>query len=189
MTERGLWLPVALVMLCGDGGAGAPWGPAERMPIPQAMVLCQGTGYTEMRAPSLLDHDMAAEAVQQSVSWLPLLARGGASLTCASSCLIFALFCLDRWGRGFQVRVGGISPAGASSGSSSLLTAVCLPVPGADRERKDSLVRVLPAEKEQRPRGQRRYGQGTILGEHPWSGPANQQGLLNVEARPVSRLL
>lgn len=77
MTERGLRLPVALVMLSGDGGAGAPWGPAERMPTPQAMVLCQGTGYTEMRAPSLLDHDMVAKAVQQSVSWLSLLARGG----------------------------------------------------------------------------------------------------------------
>ena len=100
------------------------------MPTPQAVVLCQGTGYTEVRVPSLLDHDTVAEAVHQSVSWLPLLARWGATLTRASSCLIFAPLCLDRWGRSFQVRVGGISPAGASFGSSSLLTAVCLPVPG-----------------------------------------------------------
>lgn len=51
--DRGLWLPVAPVTLCGDGGAGALWGPTQCMPIPQAMVLCQGTGYTEMRGTQL----------------------------------------------------------------------------------------------------------------------------------------
>lgn len=89
---------------------------------------------------------------------------GGAILTHASSCLIFAPLCLDRWGRGFQVRVGGISPAGTSSGSSSLLTAVCLPVPGADRERKDCLVRVLLAERRSRGPGDRGHmGRGLSL--------------------------
>ena len=163
MTDRWLWLPVAPVMLCGDGRAGALWGPTQRMPIPQAMVLCQGTGYTEMRVPSLLDQDTAAEAVQQSANRLPLLVRV-ATLTHASSCLIFALLCLDRWGRGFQVRVGGISPVGASSGSSSLLTAVCLPAPGADREKKDCLVRVLPSERRSRGPGDRGHmGRGLSL--------------------------
>lgn len=82
MTDRRLWLPVAPVTLCGDGGAGALWGPTQRMPIPQAMVLCQGTGYTEMWVPSLLDQDTVAEAVQQSVSRLPLLVRGCHPDTC-----------------------------------------------------------------------------------------------------------
>lgn len=52
------------------------------MPTPQAVVLCHGTGYTEMRVPSLLDHDTVAEAVHQSVSWLPLLAKGCHPDTC-----------------------------------------------------------------------------------------------------------
>lgn len=159
------------------------------MPTPQAVVLCHGTGYTEMRVPSLLDHDTVAEAVHQSVSWLPLLAKGGATLTRASSCLIFAPLCLDRWGRSFQVRVGGVSPAGASFGSSSLLTAVCLPVPGGGQGQEGLFGQGVASREGAEAQGRRRHGQGTILGEHPWSGPANQQGLLNVEARPVSRLL
>ncbi|KAM8758185.1 secreted frizzled-related protein 5-like [Rhynchonycteris naso] len=39
------------------------------------MALCQDIGYPEMRLPNLLDHDTVAEAIQQSASWLPLLAR------------------------------------------------------------------------------------------------------------------
>lgn len=64
----GLWLLVALVVLWGDGGAGAPLGLMRCMPIPQAMALCQDIGYTEMQLPNLLDHATAPEAIQQSVS-------------------------------------------------------------------------------------------------------------------------
>lgn len=75
VMDQRLWILMALVVLWGDSGAGAPWGPTRCMPIPQAMALCHDIGYTEMQLPNLLDHDTAAEAIQQSVSWLPLLAR------------------------------------------------------------------------------------------------------------------
>lgn len=64
---RGLWLLVAMLVLWGDGGAGAPWGPMRCISIPPAVVLCHDIGYTEMRLPILLDHDPVAEAIQQSV--------------------------------------------------------------------------------------------------------------------------
>uniref|UniRef100_A0A674MRF3 FZ domain-containing protein n=1 Tax=Takifugu rubripes TaxID=31033 RepID=A0A674MRF3_TAKRU len=43
--------------------------------IPPNMALCQNIGYDTMRMPNLLGHESPAEAVQQSASWLPLLAR------------------------------------------------------------------------------------------------------------------
>ncbi|XP_066207572.1 secreted frizzled-related protein 5-like isoform X1 [Saccopteryx leptura] len=92
----GLWLLVALVMLCGDSGARAPWGPTRCMPIPQAMALCQDIGYPEMRLPNLLDHDTVAEAIQQSASWLPLLARECHPDARLFLCSLFAPVCLDR---------------------------------------------------------------------------------------------
>lgn len=90
------WLLMALVVLWGDSGAGAPWGPSRCMPIPQAMALCHDIGYTEMRLPNLLGHDTAAEALQQSVSWLPLLARECHPDARLFLCSLFAPVCLDR---------------------------------------------------------------------------------------------
>ncbi|XP_059016867.1 secreted frizzled-related protein 5-like [Mustela lutreola] len=66
------------------------------MPIPQAMALCHDIGYTEMRLPNLLDHDTTAEALQQSVSWLPLLARECHPDARLFLCSLFAPVCLDR---------------------------------------------------------------------------------------------
>lgn len=66
------------------------------MPIPQATVLCHDIGYTEMRLPNLLDHDTAAKALQQSVSWLPLMAMECHSDAHLFLCSLFAPVCLDR---------------------------------------------------------------------------------------------
>lgn len=96
VMDQGLWRLVALVVLLGDGGAGAPWGPTRCMVIPQAMALCHDIGYTEMRLPHLLDHDTAAEAIRQSVSWLPLLARECDPDVHLFLCSLFAPVCLDR---------------------------------------------------------------------------------------------
>ncbi|TEA39500.1 hypothetical protein DBR06_SOUSAS2110287, partial [Sousa chinensis] len=70
--------------------------PTRCMAIPQAMALCHNIGYTEMRLPHLLDHDTAAEAIQQSVSWLPLLARECDPDVRLFLCSLFAPVCLDR---------------------------------------------------------------------------------------------
>ncbi|XP_058534388.1 secreted frizzled-related protein 5-like [Ochotona princeps] len=96
MMKRELWLLAALVVLWGDSAAGAPWGPTRCIPIPPAMALCHNIGYTEMRLPNLLDHDTAAEAIQQSVSWLPLLARECHPDARLFLCSLFAPVCLDR---------------------------------------------------------------------------------------------
>lgn len=96
VMDQRLWLFVALVVMWGDSGVGAPWVPTRCMPIPQAMALCHDIGYTEMRLPNLLDHDTATEAVQQSVSWLPLLARECHPDACLFLCSLFAPVCLDR---------------------------------------------------------------------------------------------
>ncbi|KAB1264588.1 Secreted frizzled-related protein 5 [Camelus dromedarius] len=66
------------------------------MPIPQAMALCHDIGYTEMQLPNLLDHDTTAEAIQQSASWLPLLARECHPDARLFLCSLFAPVCLDR---------------------------------------------------------------------------------------------
>ncbi|XP_066472991.1 secreted frizzled-related protein 5-like [Tiliqua scincoides] len=60
------------------------------------MALCYDIGYTEMRLPNLLDHDTMAEAIQQSASWLPLLARECHPDARIFLCSLFAPVCLDR---------------------------------------------------------------------------------------------
>lgn len=42
-------------------------------PVPRAMTLCRGLGYAHMRLPTLLGHESAREAQQQSGAWLPLV--------------------------------------------------------------------------------------------------------------------
>uniref|UniRef100_A0A8C1X5Z0 Secreted frizzled-related protein 1 n=1 Tax=Cyprinus carpio TaxID=7962 RepID=A0A8C1X5Z0_CYPCA len=70
-----------LLLLLGPGIGAVPsrlWehqGSSRCVPIPSNMALCQGLGYNSMRIPNLLGHESPAEAVQQSTSWLPLLAR------------------------------------------------------------------------------------------------------------------
>lgn len=103
MMERGPWLLLVLLALWGDSAAGAPWGPTRCMPIPPAMALCHDIGYTEMRLPNLLDHTTAAEAIQQSVSWLPLLARECHPDARLFLCSLFAPVCLDRYDGGSKV--------------------------------------------------------------------------------------
>ncbi|XP_072845408.1 secreted frizzled-related protein 5 isoform X2 [Pogona vitticeps] len=60
------------------------------------MALCYDIGYTEMRLPNLLDHDTMPEAIQQSTSWLPLLARECHPDARIFLCSLFAPICLDR---------------------------------------------------------------------------------------------
>uniref|UniRef100_A0A673K4F5 Secreted frizzled-related protein 5-like n=1 Tax=Sinocyclocheilus rhinocerous TaxID=307959 RepID=A0A673K4F5_9TELE len=70
-----------LLLLLGPGIGAVPsrlWkhqGSSRCVPIPTNMALCQGLGYNSMRMPNLLGHKSPAEEVQQSTSWLPLLAR------------------------------------------------------------------------------------------------------------------
>ncbi|MEQ2177585.1 hypothetical protein GOODEAATRI_005077, partial [Goodea atripinnis] len=60
------------------------------------MALCHNIGYDTMRIPNLLGHDSPAEAVQQSASWLPLLARECHPDARIFLCSLFAPICLDR---------------------------------------------------------------------------------------------
>lgn len=92
---QGPWLLVALLVLWGDGRAGAPWGPMRCSPFPKPW-RCVMTLATEMRLPNLLDQATAAEAVQQSVRWLPLLARERHPDARLFLCSPFAPLCLDR---------------------------------------------------------------------------------------------
>lgn len=119
--KQELWLLAALVVLWGDSGAGAPWGPTRCIPIPPAMALCHNIGYTEMRLPNLLDHDTAAEAIQQSVSWLPLLARECHPDARLFLCSLFAPVCLDRYGGGAPRRKG----RGPAQPGPALTTQIC----------------------------------------------------------------
>nr|XP_016847186.1 PREDICTED: secreted frizzled-related protein 5-like [Anolis carolinensis] len=64
--------------------------------IPRNMALCYDIGYTEMRLPNLLDHETMTEAIQQSSSWLPLLARECHPDARIFLCSLFAPICLDR---------------------------------------------------------------------------------------------
>ncbi|KAK9514741.1 hypothetical protein VZT92_025433 [Zoarces viviparus] len=61
------------------------------------MALCQNIGYDTMRMPNLLGHESPAEAVQQSASWLPLLARECHPDAGIFLCSLFAPLCLDRF--------------------------------------------------------------------------------------------
>lgn len=67
------------------------------VPVPSNMALCHNIGYDTMRIPNLLGHDSPAEAVQQSASWLPLLARECHPDARIFLCSLFAPICLDRY--------------------------------------------------------------------------------------------
>uniref|UniRef100_A0A3B4C0F0 FZ domain-containing protein n=1 Tax=Pygocentrus nattereri TaxID=42514 RepID=A0A3B4C0F0_PYGNA len=73
-----------------------PQGSSRCIPIPSSMALCQGLGYNTMRMPNLLGHESPAEAVQQSASWLPLLARECHLHARIFLCSLFAPVCLER---------------------------------------------------------------------------------------------
>lgn len=65
------------------------------MTVPRHMPLCYGIGYTEMRIPNLLEHETMAEVIQQSSSWLPLLARECHPDARIFLCSLFAPICLE----------------------------------------------------------------------------------------------
>lgn len=82
----------------------------------------------------------------------------------------------------------------SSARACSLTIAVYLSGLGADRGREGNedeglSCQGVPGTGEQVPMGQRRHRQGTINGEHPWSGPSKHQGLLNVKVWLMGRLL
>uniref|UniRef100_A0A8C5GP85 Secreted frizzled-related protein 5-like n=1 Tax=Gouania willdenowi TaxID=441366 RepID=A0A8C5GP85_GOUWI len=74
-----------------------PRSSSRCIPIPPAMALCHNIGYDTMRTPNLLGHESLAEAVQQSTSWLPLLARECHPDARVFLCSLFAPICLDRF--------------------------------------------------------------------------------------------
>lgn len=80
----------------GEGGLWEPRRSSRCVPIPSGMALCQNIGYDTMRMPNLLGHESPAEAVQQSASWLPLLARECHPDARIFLCSLFAPICLDR---------------------------------------------------------------------------------------------
>lgn len=84
------------VLSIGEGGLWEPRSSSRCVPIPPGMALCQNIGYDTMRMPNLLGHESHAEAVQQSASWLPLLARECHPEARIFLCSLFAPICLDR---------------------------------------------------------------------------------------------
>uniref|UniRef100_A0A7N8WMK1 Secreted frizzled-related protein 5-like n=1 Tax=Mastacembelus armatus TaxID=205130 RepID=A0A7N8WMK1_9TELE len=80
-----------------EGGLWEPRSSSRCVPIPSNMALCQNIGYDTMRMPNLLGHESPAEAVQQSASWLPLLARECHPDARIFLCSLFAPICLDRF--------------------------------------------------------------------------------------------
>lgn len=80
-----------------DGRLWEPRISSHCVPIPTGMVLCLNVGYDTMRMPNLLGHESPAEAVQQSASWLPLLARECHPDARIFLCSLFAPICLDRY--------------------------------------------------------------------------------------------
>ncbi|XP_035511869.1 secreted frizzled-related protein 5 [Morone saxatilis] len=81
----------------GESGLWEPRSSSRCVPIPSGMALCQNIGYDTMRMPNLLGHESPAEAVQQSASWLPLLARECHPDARIFLCSLFAPICLDRF--------------------------------------------------------------------------------------------
>ncbi|KAM3618271.1 uncharacterized protein V6R79_018276 [Siganus canaliculatus] len=81
----------------GEGGLWEPRSSSRCVPIPSDMALCQYIGYDTMRMPNLLGHESPAEAVQQSASWLPLLARECHPDARIFLCSLFAPICLERF--------------------------------------------------------------------------------------------
>lgn len=63
-------------------------------PVPNAMTLCRGLGYAHMRLPTLLGHESAREAQQQSGAWLPLVHKRCHRDTTRFLCSLFAPACL-----------------------------------------------------------------------------------------------
>eukprot|EP00062_Callorhinchus_milii_P006137 gi/632946355/ref/XP_007888517.1/ PREDICTED: secreted frizzled-related protein 5-like [Callorhinchus milii] len=83
---------------CACRGMSVKMGSSTRcLPIPKAMALCHDIGYVEMRIPNLLEHQTLAEVMQQSSSWLPLLARECHPDARIFLCSLFAPICLDRF--------------------------------------------------------------------------------------------
>ncbi|XP_047440035.1 secreted frizzled-related protein 5 [Mugil cephalus] len=80
-----------------EGGLWETRSSSRCVPIPSGMALCQNIGYDTMRMPNLLGHESPAEAVQQSASWLPLLARECHPDARIFLCSLFAPLCLDRF--------------------------------------------------------------------------------------------
>ncbi|XP_071332521.1 secreted frizzled-related protein 5 [Trachinotus anak] len=85
------------ILSIGEGGLWEPRSSSRCVPIPSGMALCQNIGYDTMRMPNLLGHESPAEAVQQSASWLPLLARECHPDARIFLCSLFAPICLDRF--------------------------------------------------------------------------------------------
>uniref|UniRef100_A0A672Z0F5 FZ domain-containing protein n=1 Tax=Sphaeramia orbicularis TaxID=375764 RepID=A0A672Z0F5_9TELE len=81
----------------GEGGLWESRSSSRCVSIPSGMALCQNIGYDTMRMPNLLGHESPAEAVQQSASWLPLLARECHPDARIFLCSLFAPICLDRF--------------------------------------------------------------------------------------------
>lgn len=84
------------VFSIGEGGLWEPRSSSRCVPVPASMALCQNIGYETMRMPNLLGHESPAEAVQQSASWLPLLARECHPDARIFLCSLFAPICLER---------------------------------------------------------------------------------------------
>ncbi|XP_075370651.1 secreted frizzled-related protein 5-like isoform X2 [Mycteria americana] len=96
----GPWLLglLARLLLCSSPGAWASYlrRSSSCTPIPHHMALCYDIGYSEMRIPNLLEHETMPEVIQQSSSWLPLLARECHPDARIFLCSLFAPICLDR---------------------------------------------------------------------------------------------
>ncbi|KAJ8370790.1 hypothetical protein SKAU_G00108180 [Synaphobranchus kaupii] len=91
---------LAPVLGAGQRGGGGHWEPRSSsrcLPIPSSMALCHDIGYPTMRMPNLLGHESLGEAVQQSASWLPLLARECHPDARIFLCSLFAPVCLNRF--------------------------------------------------------------------------------------------
>ncbi|XP_068188178.1 secreted frizzled-related protein 5 [Antennarius striatus] len=84
------------ILSIGESGVWEPHSSSRCVPIPSNMALCQKIGYNTMRIPNLLGHESPAEAVQQSASWLPLLARQCHPDARIFLCSLFAPLCLER---------------------------------------------------------------------------------------------
>eukprot|EP00064_Thunnus_orientalis_P009426 superscaffoldBa00001197_g9450 len=94
--EPGVTTGLRPMFSMGEGGLWEPRSSSRCVPIPSGMALCQNIGYDTMRMPNLLGHESPAEAVQQSASWLPLLARECHPDARIFLCSLFAPICLDR---------------------------------------------------------------------------------------------
>ncbi|XP_068108788.1 secreted frizzled-related protein 5-like isoform X1 [Hyperolius riggenbachi] len=100
LRRQGFGWPVVFLvffMTCGSRAMYVDFvsSSSRCMAIPRHMPLCYGIGYTEMRIPNLLEHETMAEVIQQSSSWLPLLARECHPDARIFLCSLFAPICLE----------------------------------------------------------------------------------------------